>query len=466
MTRRKCRTWQPNEITSIIRSSQESSSTSASPETSFCHSSQQTVTSEVSQIQESAYQQTQASTSTNEEMCKGGIACTASEDTGTDLCTISKAEEGSNTPFLPTIGTARDTSEPVAEIADQGTGLEIDNNTGDQTIKGHLASPSLDGARGSREKAEESEPCKAKDTKCVKKRPTIRLSMSQEGLAEVITKSNSASPEKPLSQPQPTASPVQYGTSRAQASSQPVPLSITASKPWPKARTHGRSRDARTWEFYCDSDAQNALTTAAEHEREGSACGALGLIRSNSAGQRPLQPSKKGNKLQLHGDASKRKDATLLEKKAPKLARTSSSFARLQNSGKAVLGDAANKGKGSKAIAIWEDPDGDSDKENWEPGTQISRPRNSRFADSNRVHAVLRENDRELSHSSSLGTLMAREKANRAGHSKPVDRVHDKENAAGDDEVARFMGESTQAQGDEDIDAVQSLLSLSQGAWG
>ena len=42
-----------------------------------------------------------------------------------------------------------------------------------------------------------------------------------------------------------------------------------------------RSRDARTWEFYCDSDARNALTEQAEREEKGSATAAIGLIGKN-----------------------------------------------------------------------------------------------------------------------------------------------------------------------------------------
>ena len=469
MTRRKCRTWQPNEITSIIRSSQESSNTDLSPETSFCHSSQRTSASEVPQSQEGSFSQDQASTSANEEAHNGGFAGTMNEQADVDLPETSRGGEAEKNPEVllqSSDAERRAPTKPLAEPMDPPQGLGIHNDP--ELITRRSGDTSLAENLESKENAEDSELRRPGDTKNARKRPTIRLSMSQEGLAEVVTKSNSTSPEKPLSQPQGMTGHVDHGVIRTQASSQPASLSTSAGKHRSKAKTHGRSRDARAWEFYCDSDARNALTTAAEHEREGSARGALGLIRSNSTGQRPLQPSKKGNRPLLNGDAAKRKDAVLLEKKPPKLARTSSSFARLQSSSKAVLSDSVNKEKGQKAIAIWEDPDGDSDKENWEPGTHITRPRHSRFADPGRSLAVLRENDRELSHSSSFGSLMAREKASPARRSKVMagSHVNEKENAVGDDEVARFMGESSQVYGDEDNDAVQSLLSLSQGAWG
>ena len=318
-------------------------------------------------------------------------------------------------------------------------------------------------------KSESAQTVELPTAKCNKKRHSIRWTQFQDGLAEVILKSDTPSPQKPHSQPAPlnVASSSQTSTS-AQASSQPLPKLAGSTQGWPRPKTHGRSRDVRAWEFYCDSDAQNALTTAAEHDRKGSALGALGLIRSSSGSSKPLVPSKKQNVQQGRNEQWKRKDGGALEKTKPKLARTSSSFARLQTSGSEALCETGSKSaKASKPVAIWEDPDGDSDKENWEPGTQISRPRYRSAANCARAHNALQENDRALSQSSSLGAMMARDKGTRVTPRKRAvqDATPNKENVQIDEEVAAFMGDTAQDHQSEDIDAVQGLLSLSQGAW-
>ena len=330
-------------------------------------------------------------------------------------------------------------------------------------------SPSISGFIMSQETTKSSGASETAKLRLVKKEKSVRLTMSQEGLAGVILKSDTPSPQKPLSQP--------LSVDVVSSSQEPKSVPASSQSDVPSAeplqassgrRTHGRSQDARTWEFYCDSDARNALTTAAEHERKGSALGALSLIRSNSSGRKTLLPPKKPNLQQTKDELSKRKDNSALEKKKPKLARTSSSYARLQNTDKVGLSEVSiNKGKSGGAIAIWEDPDGDSDKENWEPGTQISRPRYRRFGDPDRGSAILQENTRELSQSSSLGAMVERERARKTPKARAVVRTPapDKENSPVDKEVSQFMGESTYDGGEDDIDAVQSLLSLSQGIW-
>ena len=424
MTRRKGRTWQPNEITSIIRSSQEEASTSELS-SSFTSSSQESA---------------------------GSIPGTRSRSDNEKSSEESQSSDADHKDGDPESAPVRSLSkdQDVIDVAVQTSAPDVAEGS-TEVIQDVQENVKID---KSDEVAHSKRP----------KRPSIRLSMSQDGLAEVTLKSSTPSPEKSqLQRSVGRGSPDPVSTTTG-ASSQPAPSSISAIKPWPKTQTHGRSRDARNWEFYCDSDARNALTTAAQHEREGSALGALSLIRSNSAGCRPLVTSKKQN-TNSTGDHSKRKDLTGLESKVPKLARTSSSFARLQKCDKSALAEKPKKGK--DAFALWEDPDSDSDKENWEPGTRISRPTYRRFGDPSRATAVLCESGHALSHGSSLGVRIDRERARRPPQIKRAlanDQVKDKENAPLDDDVAQFMGESRKGQKD-DIDAVQSLLSLSKGAW-
>lgn len=125
--------------------------------------------------------------------------------------------------------------------------------------------------------------------------------------------------------------------------------------------------------------------------------------------------------------------------------------------------------KGSSQPTIWQDPLGDSDKENWEPGTQSVTHREpeagfSRVVTSRR--SVLQENMKVPSQSSSLGAMMQNERlhASRAERQAITKEIMDKENTRVDDEVSAFMGESGHAR-EDDLDAVQNLLSLSRGAW-
>ena len=59
-----------------------------------------------------------------------------------------------------------------------------------------------------------------------------------------------------------------------------IPLDEDIPVPYSRHSMSGRSRGARTWEFYCDSDARNALTEQAEREESGSATAAFEMIRS------------------------------------------------------------------------------------------------------------------------------------------------------------------------------------------
>lgn len=234
----------------------------------------------------------------------------------------------------------------------------------------------------------------------------------------------------------------------------------------------GRSRDARTWEFYCDSDTRNALTEQAELEESGSATAAIGLIRSRSNASKVMTPNP--NKRNAHSqkpDSTKRLKADVQGTGKPKLARATSSVARLQTANsngqtQKAMKMGEKKPKEGSQTDIWQEYDGDSDKENWEPGTQSSNPRRRRPEHSHQAARILEESFRVPSQSSSLDALMNRESTTSRSSFTKSSSSEEKENSGPevDDEIAAFMGESG-PRGVEDLDCVQNLLSLSQAAW-
>ena len=234
----------------------------------------------------------------------------------------------------------------------------------------------------------------------------------------------------------------------------------------------GRSRDARTWEFYCDSDARNALTEQAKREESGSATAAIGLIKSCSNHNKVMSPNP--NKRNAHSqkpDSTKRLKADFQRNGKPKLARAISSVARLQTASsneqtQKVMNVGEKKPKGSLDSAIWQDYEGDSDKENWEPGTQSTNPRRRRPTRSHQATRILEESFAVPSQASSLDTMMKREGIASRGPLTKSFSSEEKENSGPevDDEIAAFMGESG-TRGVEDLDCVQNLLSLSQAVW-
>ncbi|KAI9873544.1 MAG: hypothetical protein M1830_000295 [Pleopsidium flavum] len=297
----------------------------------------------------------------------------------------------------------------------------------------------------------------------------VRLSMSLGGKAKVTTNDEN-SPSPPRTQPLiSSVEPARPGAlQRSQSAigcddrskeSQNMP-----SLPWHRRAISGRSRDARTWEFYCDSDARNALTAHAEQEQSGSAVGAIVLLRSRS--KKTLAPNANKRNLQASkAEAVKRVKASVNPEK-PKLSRASSSMARLQTfHGNAQKQVSKTKLKGlsdGKQPANLRSPSGDSDKENWEPGTQAANVTRRRVpeAQHNRQRPILKENLQIPSQSSSLGAVLSRENMTPGrGHQKAVVSGEEGE------EVAAFMGESSVPREEEDLDCVQNLLSLSQGAW-
>ena len=301
---------------------------------------------------------------------------------------------------------------------------------------------------------------------------SVRLSMSFDGKAEVRIGDSPSPPKKQITSAffsRPSGlqrSQSEIGPSKSKSFSD-----LDTSSGWQGPKIPGRSRDARTWEFYCDSDARDALTKTAERAQKGSALGVIGLIRAGSAGRKPLAPMSSNNQkshLQRTG-SGKRKALSKHEGLKSKLARTASSVARLETDASKLRHQQSEKDlKTSKQTDIWEDPQGDSDKENWVPGTcqRGTRPAASSSATTER--GILQENTQLLSHSSSFKALMDKDitlSNRRQKQTRPGPGSTDKENFEVDDEVSAFIGGAKNGRADDELDAVQNLLSLSQGAW-
>ena len=412
MTRKKRGTWQPNEITSIIRSSQDSTkntiSSSMSPSSSF-----------------------------------GG----ASRSDG-----LSQHDRNERPTSRSSVGgTNVHGDENVTQSQSQNMllgGLQASQ----ESFIYSQSYPSSSMERPNRPSTQALIPSKLKHNSSM-----FRLAMSLDGEASVIIRGQTPSP------PNKTVFSDPLGRTGLQTSQSVVLSSATASAqeiaplPLPSvSRLPGRSRDTRNWEFWCDNERRESLTKSAEIELRGSAAGPLSLIRSSS--------SNKGSSIN-----KKRKSDEALNERRPKISRTKSSNARLQSSHSDTKKTDDLKDNPS---TIYMDGS-DSDKENIDPNvsTTVAAPR--RFATPRplgNTRRILRENTNELSHSTSLGALLEKEKQSSPAKtsSKKGRRnapVINKEKIEVDPEVTDFMKPCSSQREEEDMDAVQNLLRLSQGAW-
>ncbi|OCT48173.1 hypothetical protein CLCR_04018 [Cladophialophora carrionii] len=262
----------------------------------------------------------------------------------------------------------------------------------------------------------------------------VRLAMTVDGAVKVRTRQeDTPSPEKP--RPSPSAAQIRASTPMSRSKSLLSVVDVyrdgshgTGSRA--VGTGFGRSRDARTWEFYCDSKTKDALSTQAEAETAGSAVSAINLIRSNSFKSRAqaLSPSLSKTNARL----------TSSKEKKPRLSRAKSSLGRLQGlkppADPVDEGDKAHQDQGRS-------PSGDSDKENWAPGTRLSEHALRRTQPSGRQRPILQENEEMTFPDASSSQKRRNEEADR-----------------------RLSPTKEKAKGEE-MDCVQGLLSLSQGAW-
>ncbi len=263
----------------------------------------------------------------------------------------------------------------------------------------------------------------------------MRLSMTVDGAVKVRTNNEpTPSPEKPRAAPPPaTQAKVKSGLMRSKSAMTSVEIFQDPGQgAHSKAREpgFGRSRDARTWEFYCDTNTKDALSTQAEAETAGSAVSAINLIRTNSLKSRSqaLSPSltKTNSRVGMASKGGK-----------PKLSRAQSSLGRLQG----LDAGTQSSVKKPKHAGHARSPSDDSDKENWAPGTHLSEHPLRRTQPSARPRPILQENE-EMTFPDATSSRKRRE-AETNNQRSPT-----KEKAKGDD-----------------LDCVKSLLSLSQGAW-
>ena len=304
----------------------------------------------------------------------------------------------------------------------------------------------------------------------------IRLSLSLDGKAEVTSRSgNTPSPPRP--RPASVCSPVRRrnaGLQRSLSALEPVTgsVKITNVVHFPGPPMTGRSRDSRTWEFYCDSDARNALTEQAEREESGSATAAISLIRSCSQQKKAMAAnSSKRNAHPQKPEFSKKLKADGRKTRKPKLVRATSSVARLQTSAQSgaepKIATAAHKSSGSGSQKdIFQVFENDSDKENWEPGTQRSIHQRHMPADRPQGARALEETSRILSQSTGMDSSMRRQDStadrsrwNRFSSEEKENQVHSPH-----DKLANACIDNA-IRGTEDFDCVQNLLSLSQAEW-
>ncbi|KAK7517230.1 uncharacterized protein IWZ02DRAFT_483685 [Phyllosticta citriasiana] len=352
----------------------------------------------------------------------------------------------------------------------------------------------------------------------------VRLSMTEDGKARVV--SSEISPSPPRSQPTPTTFEGERGSLRRSYSAVGLQDQLKAAAsptlPW---STSGRSRDSRAWEFWCDSDARNSLTVKANQEGSGSAADAIGLIRSTSKSSLKTNSGKRSAQLISHAPGiGKRQKVDERGTHRPPLSRASSSLGRLQG-GKLVNSarSSVQRSQTSRSqMPAEKDGDGfeipqtESDKENWEPGALGAGQRRSTkptmegsgggapTLSSSRRRVPLGENTNIITSSGGVGsfeTFMDRQKGLKGpssvsqrrplGASSARSNVNQREsgitaNPEDDDELRAFMGgeasskttaaaalgpgshshsQRTSVSSGEELGCVQGLLKLSQGNW-
>lgn len=215
----------------------------------------------------------------------------------------------------------------------------------------------------------------------------------------------------------------------------------------------GRSRNARTWELLCDTEARDELTTQAENESSGSAVAAINLIRSTSGSALKVNQNKR--------NAAVRSETNTQGKRA-KLERSNSSLARLQSSENTLL----NLQRCGKDPKLMKSPSGDSDKENWLPydntGAPRRRPVLSAQAQKQGRKRVLEDNTNIPTLAGSLGVTKNRSRKRKSQEGGP--NVYEDPKPV-DPDVETFMRGAVSPSKRGDLDCVAGLLSLSQGNW-
>ena len=280
-----------------------------------------------------------------------------------------------------------------------------------------------------------------------KGRNALRISMSSDGKA-VIRAENEPSPSKNRV--------AMFSARRTKLSS----LRRSNSAIFPatprvgmgeKDRVFGRSRDPRNWESIFDTDARSALSTPTSAHTAPNA--SPGLFQSRSQRSLTRSASQRHGPLAVHTDTPVSQS---MGEKRRKLSRAVSSLGRLETdlTRQSVSSSKLFKSMPKSNKSVLELDPGDSDKENWVPGTRSSHVR--RRTTSHAPRPALRE----ANPNRGLG-LISNGKRNRSVAASPRNKAphHLSE------DVAAFMATGTGGSQEDDLDCVQGLLSLSQGAW-
>jgi len=300
----------------------------------------------------------------------------------------------------------------------------------------------------------------------------VRLSMTSDGIAKILTGDESSpsppkyrSPEAPLS----GSRGVRRSYSTAGLEDATTPLGPNRQAPGLRRVLSGRSRDSRAWEFWCDSEARNVLAKKADQEQSGSAADAISLMRSTS--RSALTPiSNKGNIRQFDSNLSRHGKPDYPIKSRPVFGRVQSSVGRLQGAAQAAV--ARLKGNGYKKSKTIDLSGADSDKENWDPVPGLAGTVARRRLPQDKAAPRPDENTTAPSGRRTLTSDGQR----RRKQAKP-DKEQENVNLEDDRELADFMhggdgggGRSSRGgqgdmAGEDDLDCIQGLLSLSQGNW-
>lgn len=283
-----------------------------------------------------------------------------------------------------------------------------------------------------------------------KGRNALRIAMSSDGKA-VIRGENEPSPSKNRAAMFSVRRTKLSGLRRSSSAIFPAtPRAGTTEKD----RNFGRSRDPRNWESFFDTDARSALSTPASSQTAPNAHASPGLFQSRSNRTLPRTVSGRQSFVSVHADASRTPISQAMGEKRRKLSRTVSSMGRLETERNRSLNQASKLSKSLSSKHDLELDAGDSDKENWVPGTRATPVR--RRTTSHAPRPALREANRNRG----LG-ISSNGKRNRPFASGTQDKAPGELSA----DVSAFMTGGPGASQEDDLDCVQGLLSLSQGAW-
>lgn len=286
-----------------------------------------------------------------------------------------------------------------------------------------------------------------------KGRNALRIAMSSDGKA-VIRAENEPSPSKNRV--------AMFSARRKKAtglrrSSSAVFAATPRAGVTEKDRVFGRSRDPRNWESFFDTDARSALSTPTSSQPAPNA--SPGVFQSRAQRSLSRSMSARHSLHPIHTDTSR--TTTSQGEKRRKLSRTVSSLGRLETDRTKAP---SHPSKLSKSMTLKPtkpglDLDaGDSDKENWVPGTRSPQVR--RRTTSHAPRPALRESNpnRRLNVPGHAGG-----KGNRPHPAGSQGKAPPDLNLSA--EVSAFMAGSAGGSQEDDLDCVQGLLSLSQGAW-